>query len=553
MSRFPLLVCLTALLACGQAVAQDVDLEVVHRIKQEAFQRSQVMDLLFYLTDVNGPRLTNSPGYRRAAEWAARTMEGWGMQGAALEPWGEFGRGWSLEHFEAHLVEPAYAPLYGVPLAWSGSTDGLQSGELIHAPLIQRWERDQMGRPGKLEEVVDRYIARYRGTLKGRIVLLDPDRKFESPDEPDSVRYDNQRLAEIADAPAPAPAPEYTWPDFEIPEDPEVRRRWRRHAPLAVREAASQKSARAIARLMRFLGEEKALAALTTNTRGSGALLFAEDIGPFWKADAPKPLPAIVLQPEAYSRIVRLLKREVRVKVQLDVRTRFHEEDLTGYNVVAAIPGGAKKDEVIMLGGHLDSWHAGTGATDNAAGCAVALEAARILTALGLSLDRTVRVALWGGEEQGYYGSRGYVARHFGDPITMKLLPEHAQLSGYFNLDNGSGKVRGVYLQGNDMMRPVFQGWLAPFADMGVTTISIRDTDGTDHLSFDAVGLPGFQFIQDPLDYDSRTHHSDLDVYDHIVPADMMQAAAVMATVVYHAANREERLPRKPLPKALAP
>ena len=205
-----------------------------------------------------------------------------------------------------------------------------------------------------------------------------------------------------------------------------------------------------------------------------------------------------------------------------------------------------------MLGGHLDSWHAGTGAADNAAGCSVALEAARILTALGLPLDRTVRVALWGAEEQGHSGSRGYVARHFGDPITMKLLPEHAQLSGYFNLDNGSGKIRGVYLQGNDMMRPVFQAWLAPFADMGATTISIRNTGGTDHQSFDAVGLPGFQFIQEPLDYYSRTHHSDLDVYDHIVPEDLMQAAAVMATVVYHAANREERLPRKPLPKALA-
>jgi carboxypeptidase Q len=240
------------------------------------------------------------------------------------------------------------------------------------------------------------------------------------------------------------------------------------------------------------------------------------------------------------------------VKLELEVRTRFQDRDLTGYNVVAAIPGGAKRDEVVMLGAHLDSWHAGTGATDNAAGCAVALEAARILTALGLPLDRTVRLALWGGEEQGLLGSRGYVARHFGDPVTMTLRPEHARISGYFNLDNGGGKVRGVYLQGNDMMRPIFQAWLAPFADMGVGTISIRDTGGTDHLSFDAVGLPAFQFIQDPLDYDSRTHHSNLDVYDHVVPADMMQAAAVMATVVYLAANRDQALPRKPLPKALA-
>jgi hypothetical protein len=552
MHRSPLLACLTALLTCGPAVAQDVDLEVVHRIKQEAFARSQVMDHLFYLSDANGPRLTNSPGYRRAAEWVVGRLKDWGLQDAALEPWGEFGRGWSLEHFEAHLLEPAYAPLHGVPLAWSGSTDGPQSGELLHAPLFQRWERDRLT-PRKLGEVIDKYITRYRGKLKGRIVLLNPDRKFESPDEPDSVRHDGQSLGELADAPDPVPAPEYTWPDFEIPEDPEVLGRWFRRAPGPVRRAASRQATLAFARLWRFLGEEKAQAVLTTDRRGSGAVLFAEGIRPFWETDLPKPLPVVVLQPESYSRIVRLLEREVPVKVELDVRTRFHEEDLTGYNVVANIPGGAKKDEVVMLGGHLDSWHAGTGAADNAAGCAVALEAARILTALGLSLDRTVRLALWGGEEQAVDGSRGYVARHFGDPITMKLLPEHALLSGYFNLDNGSGKIRGVYLQGNDMMRPVFQGWLAPFADMGATTISIRNTGGTDHQSFDAVGLPGFQFIQEPLDYYSRTHHSDLDVYDHIVPEDLMQAAAVLATVVYHAANREERLPRKPLPKALAP
>jgi len=219
---------------------------------------------------------------------------------------------------------------------------------------------------------------------------------------------------------------------------------------------------------------------------------------------------------------------------------------------VAEIPGGAKADEVVMVGAHLDSWHAGTGATDNASGCAVAMEAVRILKALDLKLDRTVRLALWSGEEQGIFGSRGYVRKHYGDAVTMELRPEHETFSGYFNLDNGSGKIRGVYLQENDMMRPIFSAWLAPFADLGVGTISIRNTGGTDHLSFDAVGLPGFQFIQDPLDYGSRTHHSNVDVYDHAVPADLMQASAVMASVLYNAANREERLPRKPLPRPLA-
>jgi Zn-dependent M28 family amino/carboxypeptidase len=241
------------------------------------------------------------------------------------------------------------------------------------------------------------------------------------------------------------------------------------------------------------------------------------------------------------------------VKLELDVRSRSHDEDLDGINVVAEIPGGKKKEEVVMLGGHLDSWHGGTGATDNAAGCAVMLEAMRILKTLGMPMDRTVRLALWDGEEQGFYGSTGYVRRHFADPVTMKLLPGHATLAGYFNVDNGTGKIRGVYLQGNDMVRPIFEAWLQPFADLGATTLSIQDTRGTDHLLFDAVGLPGFQFIQDPVDYEPRTHHSNLDVYDHLVPADLMQASAVVASFVYNAATRPEKLPRKPLPKPLPP
>jgi len=235
------------------------------------------------------------------------------------------------------------------------------------------------------------------------------------------------------------------------------------------------------------------------------------------------------------------------------VKASFHEEDLSGYNVLAEIPGRSKKREVVMLGAHLDSWHGATGATDNAAGCAVVLEAMRILKTLDLPMDRTVRVALWDGEEQGLFGSRGYVRNHLADPVTMELGKDYANFSGYFNLDNGSGKIRGVYLQGNDMMRPIFEAWLAPFRDLGVDTISIRNTGGTDHLAFDAVGLPGFQFIQDPLAYSTRTHHSDMDSVDHTVEADLMQASAVIASLAYHAANRDEKLPRKPRPAALPP
>ena len=532
--------------------AQEVDLEVVHRIKQEAFEGSKVMDHLFYLTDVNGPRLTNSPGYRKAAEWAAATLRGWGLANAGLEPWGEFGRGWSLERFEAHLLEPSYAPLDGIPLAWSGSTDGPVSGPLVRAPLFERWEEDKAWDLGELDAAIDAYIEARRGTLAGRIVLLSPEPALTPPTEPDAKRLDAERIGELAEAPTPSPEPAWDWPDLDIPRDPEKRREWFAHAPVDVQAAVWARQGKAWARLTRFLKEEGAVAALTTDTRGSGALLFAEEVGPFWEKDASIPPPVVVLAPEQYGRIVRLVNHEMPVKVELDVRVTFNEDDLDGYNVVAEIPGGAKKDEVVLVGGHLDSWHAGTGATDNAAGCAVALEAIRILKSLDLKLDRTVRVALWGGEEQGIFGSRGYVRKHYGDPVTMELLPEHETFSGYFNLDNGGGKIRGVYLQENDMMRPVFSAWLAPFADLDVGTISIRNTSGTDHLSFDAVGLPGFQFIQDPLDYGSRTHHSDIDVYDHVVPADLMQASAVMASVLYHAANREKKLPRKPRPRPLA-
>jgi Zn-dependent M28 family amino/carboxypeptidase len=247
------------------------------------------------------------------------------------------------------------------------------------------------------------------------------------------------------------------------------------------------------------------------------------------------------------------VERKVPVKVEVELRARFHDDNPDGVNVIAEIPGGKKKDEVVMLGAHLDSWHGGTGATDNAAGSAVVLEAFRILKTLNVPMERTVRLALWSGEEEGLFGSRGYVREHFGDPVTMALKPEHARLAAYFNIDNGTGKIRGVYLQGNDMVRPIFEQWLSPFSDMGATALSIRNTGGTDHESFDAVGLPGFQFIQDPLDYDTRTHHSTLDVYDHLQAGDLMQASAILASFVYNAATRPEMLPRKPLPKALPP
>jgi len=536
----------------GPLAAEDVDLAAVHKIKAEAFQGSKVMDHLFWLTDVNGPRLSGSPGFRAAADWAVKNLQDWGAQGARLEKWGTFGRGWSMSHFSAHMTAPAYAPLAGVPKAWTAGTNGPVTGEVVYAPLIPKDETDLPRDIETLSARIRRYTEAQKGKLQGKVVLLTAPRALELPTESASERYDDKGLASITAAPEPFAPPRFDWAFTKLPADSKERERFWESAPLEIAADYWEREERARAPLHAFLRDEGVLAALGTDTRGDGAIVFAEE-GGSWEANTPAPPPLVVLAPEPYDRLVRLVQKNVPVKVEVELQARFHDDSTDGVNVVAEIPGGKKKDELVMLGAHLDSWHAGTGATDNAAGCAVVLEAFRILKTLGLSMDRTVRLALWSGEEQALYGSRAYVKEHFGDPVTMALKPEHAKLAGYFNVDNGTGKIRGVYLQGNDMVRPIFDAWLAPFHDLGATALSIRNTSGTDHLSFDGVGLPGFQFIQDPLDYDTRTHHSSLDVYDHLQPADLMQASAVLASFVYDAATRAEKLPRKPLPKPLPP
>ena len=528
------------------ALAQDEpDLAAIYQIKQEAFQGSQIEDTLFYLTDVHGPRLTGSPGYMAAARWAAEKLAEWGLANPRLETWGEFGRGWSYSRLSLHMLEPVATPLHGVPLAWCSGTEGPVSGETILAPLDA-----ERGNPEKLASAIEDYTVKHRGKLKGKMVLMSPAREFEPPTEPATERLDPEALEELAEAPEPMALPPFEWPMKEMPSDPDVIRRMYEDAPVALSHAYWRQVAETREKLTRFFLEEGVTAVLSADSRGDGALLFAEG-GTAYRPGAPVPPPSIVVAPEQYNRMVRLVEKGFPVRVEIDLSARFHDEPLEGSNVIAEIPGGRKKDEIVMLGAHLDSWHAGTGAADNAAGSAVVMEAARILTALPLEMDRTVRLALWDGEEQGLYGSLAYVENHFADPMTMKLKPEHANLSAYFNVDNGSGKIRGIYLQQNDRVRPVFEAWLKPFADLGATTITIRNTTGTDHQSFDGVGLPGFQFIQDPLDYGSRTHHSDIDVHDHIEESDLMQAAAILASFVYHAATREEMLPRKPLPKPL--
>jgi carboxypeptidase Q len=496
-----------ALLSGVVSAEEKADLLMINRIKSEAFENSKVMEHAWFLTDVYGPRMTNTPAFTAAAEWAVKTLTGYGLSSVGLEKWGPYGRGWSFSRFSAHQIEPQYAPLIGFPLAWSAGTNGPVTGEPIFT-LIQS-EGD---------------FARWRGKLKGRLVLTDAIRDLSPITTPPAKRYTDAELLERAAAPEPGtPAPN---PAFAA-----LRR---------LREKTRQ-----------FLVDEGALVAIQSG-RGEGGTIFGQASSTREKKD-PIGVPTVVLTPEHYNRIARLIQKKVPVRLELDIRTTIHEDSSDSVNVIAEIPGGRKKDEVVMLGGHLDSWHAGTGATDNAAGCAVAIEAVRILKALNVKMDRTVRLALWSGEENGLLGSKAYVKAHFADIETMKLLPEHGKLSAYFNLDNGTGKIRGIYLQGNDMIRPVFDSWMSPLRDLGATTVSIRNTGSTDHKSFDDVGLPGFEFMQDQIEYLTRTHHSNMDVYDRLQKADLMQAAAVMAAFVYHTAMREEMLPRKPLPKAKPP
>jgi len=496
-------------------LAETVDLSVVHRIKAEAFENSKVMDHLFYLTDVNGPRLMGSPGYRKAAEWIVRTVKEWGLENARLEKVGKAGRGWSSSRFAIHLIEPVEAPLIGFPLAWTAGTDGPVSAEAVLAPL--RSEAD---------------FDKYKGKLRGKCVLIEAHRDIPIRTTADLHRYTDAELAERAKAPEPAQAPLMPFVRRPGPA-PQVR------SPEEVRQFRSK--------LAKFLRDEGVLVAVTPGLRGDNGTVFATSGG---SRELKEPLapPTIALAPEHYNRIARILDRKITVKLEADIRVRV-EEEVDGFNVVAELPGGKKKDELVLIGAHLDSWHGGTGATDDAAGCAVMMEVMRILKTLGLSMDRTVRMGLWDGEEQGFLGSRAYVKEHFADRETMATRPEYDKVSAYFNFDNGSGKIRGVYLQRNDMARPIFEAWLAPFQDLGATTLAIANTSGTDHIAFDEVGLPGFQFIQDPLDYGTRTHHSNMDVYDRVQRGDLMQASAIVASFVYNAAARPEMLPRKPRPK----
>jgi carboxypeptidase Q len=538
--------CFVIALACVFPVvaADPVDLAAVNKIKTEAFEHSKVMEHLEYLTDVYGPRLTASPEFKEAADWALKRLQEYGLENAHLEKWGPFGRSWTLEKYALEMITPRYSLLAAAPLAWSSNTNGPVSGEPIFAPLANTQA------VGRGERNLEQYIQKYKGKLRGKVVLIsEPVHNIaDAESKPELHRYTDAELHELEIAPTPVERIKIDPANLDPPEELDARLRFFASIPPSVQDELRKRREELAIKRTKFLLDEGVLAVVQDDRRARDGIDFAEAAGSYDPKNPAAP-PTFVVTSEQYNRLVRLLENKTKVEMQVNLKARISDTAADAYNLSAEIPGASKKDQIVMVGAHFDSWHTGTGATDNAAGSAVMMEVVRILKALDLKMDRTVRIALWSGEEQGLLGSKAYVKEHFGDPRTMKLTAAHARLSGYFNLDNGSGKIRGVYLQGNDAMRPLFEQWLGPFHDLGVSTITIRNTSGTDHLSFDAVGLPGFQFIQDPLDYMTVTHHSSMDVYDHAIPGDLMQAAAVIASVVYDAAMRPDMLPRKALPK----
>ncbi|MGC4104482.1 M28 family metallopeptidase [Ferruginibacter sp.] len=500
---------------CNIVSAQTDD--ATNKIKNEGLNNSQVMDFAFHLTDVSGPRLTNSPGYLRAANWAKDELTKLGLVNATLEPWGDFGVGWEQTRCYVAMTAPYYAPIVAIPRAWTGGTPGkkIMSSEVIMINVKDSAELYQ----------------KFSGKIKGKIVMVYSPDTLHPSFTPDGQRYADSSLEKMANAKPDAPRGPGGGRNFNMSDA-------MRQRQLLARQMGD------------FYKNEKPALVLSLNARGNDGTLFVQNGGAYTK-DAENNYGWVMLSSDDYLRIQRLVMSGQKVEMEADVKTKFYPEDIKGYNVVAEIPGTdpVLKDEIVMLGGHLDSWHGATGATDNAAGSAVMMEVVRILKATGLQPKRTIRIALWSGEEQGLFGSRNYVKNHFADPADMVLKPEHSKISAYYNLDNGTGKIRGIYLQGNEAARAIFQKWLEPFYDLGAKTVTISNTGGTDHQSFDGVGIPGFQFIQDAIEYDTRTHHTNMDTYDHLVPEDLKQAATIVASFVYNTAQSADKIPRKELPK----
>ena len=548
--RATLAIALSIAFSASPAFSQDdKSLETVGKIKQEAFDHSQVMDTLENLTDLYGPRLTASPEFQQAADWAMARMKEYGLQNVHGEPWGPFGRSWSLESYQLEMTAPRYSNLVAAPLAWGEPTKGIKEGEVVFAPIKAPDNRYDMK---KQEAALAQYESEWKGKLQGKIVLVTDIKAPKPATRPLFRRYTDAELAELAEAPEPHVKRNVKVEDLQVPSDLDEARSYLTSLPDSVIDKLFDRFDELRSKQAKFFHDEGVVGIIRADARAHNGLIFAEAAGPHSAKGVMAPATFIVPE-EQYSRMTRLIEKKQAVKVRLALAAKTGNRDVDGLNLIGEIPGQKKPEEVVMIGAHFDSWHSGTGATDNGAGSAVMVEVMRILKTLNLPMDRTVRIGLWSGEEQGLYGSKAYVKAHFGDPDTMQLKPEQAKLDAYLNLDNGSGKIRGVYLQGNDGARPLFEKMMMPFHDMGARTITLKNTGGTDHLSFDEVGLPGFQFIQDPLDYGTVTHHSDMDTYSHAVPEDLMQASAIIATMVYDIANRPEMFPRKPMAATVNP
>ncbi|HEU5413072.1 MAG TPA: M20/M25/M40 family metallo-hydrolase [Candidatus Angelobacter sp.] len=525
---------LSAICALGfnLATAQEkVDLDTISRIRYEGFHNSKIMEIASGLMDGIGERLTGSPNMKKANEWTRDQLTSFGLANAHLEPWSPFGRGWANEYINVRMVSPDIAPIIAYAKAWTPGTNGAVKGQVVRVNI--RTPQDE---------------EKYRGKLAGKIVLVGDDPEVKPSVEPLSERYNQKSLEEIEQYEIPGERNEARFAEF--------RRRFR-----------------FLQQVSKFFDEEKVLAVID-HSRGAlgGGTVFVQQGGSY-KEGQTVGTPQITIAQEHWDRIARLLAEKKDVELEVNVKNNFYDDAKTQWDTIAEIPGTDKKDEIVMLGAHLDSWHSGTGATDNGAGTVVMMEAVRILKAIGIKPRRTIRIGLWSGEEQGLLGSQWYVAHHFGsrppytdgerkgDPTVIRRDAgpmsikegEQSKVSAYFNVDNGTGRIRGVYMQENAAVEPIFEAWMKPFHDLDMDTLTMRDTGGTDHLSFDAVGIPGFQFIQDPVEYDTRTHHSNMDVYDRLQPDDLKQAAVIVASFVYLAAQRDQMFPRKPIEKELPP
>lgn len=485
---------------------ENVDLGMIYKIKQEGLKNSGVEDLAFWLTDFIGPRLTASTGFNHADEWAKKKMEEFGLQNVRIEAAKDFSRGgWDNIKTYAAMTVPYYSNFACNPVAWTGSTNGMIKSEVVY--LDAKAESD---------------LDNYKGKISGKIVLMPSTATYEVSYEPLASRLTDAQLKDLSMATS-ASGPRR--PPFD------------RVAMMAQRALRGK--------ISDFVKNEGAAVILNS----SGTFNVPRSNGSNYKAGDKEPLAELNLPIEDHGRMVRLLQHNVHVEMEIEIQNKFFDSP-TVYNVIGEIPGTDKllKNEVVLLGAHIDSWNGGTGAADNGSGCIVMLEALRILKNIDITPRRTIRIALWGGEEQGLFGSSGYVDKYLVDPTTKEHKPDFDKFAAYFNMDNGSGKYRGIYLQENELVRPIFEEWLKPFEDMGCSTITIRNTSGTDHLSFDRVGLPGFQFIQDAIEYD-RGYHTVMDTFERLVMDDLKQNAIITASFVYNAAMRDAKLPRKPAMK----